>query len=192
MLIGTENGLSVEHNSRFIFGLEKVINENVKGDFFDIGCWRGTKSFLAADYFLKNNITDRSIYLFDTFEGHVGVSDKDQEWGFIHKLDEFKVVSTDDIKHTFELLGFSNYHIIKGDIRETLPKHLNVKVAFCVTDLNLYEPTKYTLDFLKNSMVNGSLLHEDDYNNITGITQCFDENRDIKRTIIQNELFFYF
>jgi hypothetical protein len=190
--IGTENELSYSHNSKFLPGLESVVKTGVSGCFFDIGCWRGTKSLIAAQYLKKNNISNMKIYLLDTFDGHKNKSEIDSSWGFDNKLDVYKQTNIQDIEYKFNYLDFHNYEIIKGDIAETLPKLDGVKIAFATTDLNWYLPTKIAVTHLKKNLQEGGLFHEDDFNNITGITECINSFLDIKNVTIKNELFFYF
>lgn len=168
--------MDVNHNSRFLVGLKEIVEKNVPGDFFDIGCWKGTLSFYAALFFKENDVTDRKIYLFDTFEGHPENQKEeiDKQWGFDSKLDYFKNTSIDDIVATFEKLKFNNYQIVKGDIFETLPK-TNTKIAFATTDLNHYVPTKFALEYLCEKLSDQGMIFEDDYGNIQGINLAIDE-----------------
>lgn len=176
-----KNGLSVEHNSEFIKGLEYVCSNNVPGDFFDIGCWTGTISLFAATFFKLNNI-DKKIYLFDTFEGHLPSqrTDRDSTWG--SDLQPFYNVNVEEIIKAFEIIGYSNYEIVKGDIFNTLPDYKTHSISFASLDLNYYTPTRFALEFLYNTNFKG-VIFEDDYENIKGITDAFNENLYIKKSV---------
>jgi hypothetical protein len=171
-MIGTENGLSVAHNSRLLGELEEVLVNNIDGDIADIGCWWGTLSFLMAQILMRHN-SQKTIYLYDTFSGHnqEQIQDIDKDWGFINNLNYFKSPSIEYIHEAFKSLGFSNYVIVKGDILETLES----APIFCFAslDLNLFVPTSKSLTVLENKLSKDGVVIEDDYNNITGITQAF-------------------
>lgn len=171
-----KNGLDCKHNSRFLSGLKEVVEKNVEGDFFDIGCWKGTSSFYAALFFKKNQITNRKIYLFDTFSGHPESQKQeiDKKWGFDSKLGYFINPSIDEIRNTFKQLDFDNYEIVVGDIFETLSS-IKTKIGFATTDLNHYLPTKFALEYLSENLEDNGMIFEDDYSNIEGISLAVDE-----------------
>ena len=178
----TRNGLSVDHNAEFIKGLEYVCNNDVPGDFFDIGCWTGTVSLFAATFFKLNNI-NKKIYLFDTFEGHLPKqrTEKDSTWG--SDLQPFYNVNIEEINKAFEIVGYNNYEIVKGDIFNTLPGYKTHSISFASLDLNYYTPTKFALEFLHSNNFKG-VIFEDDYENIEGITDAFNENINIKKNAV--------
>lgn len=195
---GEENGESFVHNSRFLHGLHDVCMRNIEGDFFDLGAWNGTKSFIAAKYFKDNNILNKRVYLFDTFEGHVKdqITEVDKKWGFINKLNHFSTFNhdhIDSIKKRFKEIEFDNYELVKGNILETLKDFKDKKVCFASTDLNFYIPTKASFSYLKDNLAEGGLIFEDDYLNIEGITKCVDEFKHLLKTKeIDGLKFFYF
>lgn len=181
MKIYEENGLTKEHNSRMMCELEYVLDNNVEGDIADIGCWQGTMSFIMAEILLKRN-TDKTIYLFDTFEGHnTSQIDKvDESWAFINNLNYFKLDNiVKNIEKTFGAIRFKNYRIVKGDIFETFELKYP-KFCFASLDLNFYNPTVRALSFMENHLSENGLIIEDDYNNIEGITKAFNENNRFK------------
>lgn len=173
-MIGTENGLTVEHNSRLLGELEEVLKNDTVGDIADIGCWKGTLSFLMAQMLIKYN-SQKTIYLYDTFCGHDQnqIKDIDKKWGFINNLDYFKNPSIEHIEKTFGALNFTNYVIVKGDVGQTLVNAPSL--SFASLDLNLFEPTSISLSILKNKLAPNGIIIEDDYNNITGITEAFNQ-----------------
>tara|TARA_R110000765_G_scaffold391975_1_gene485032 strand:- start:702 stop:1325 length:624 start_codon:yes stop_codon:yes gene_type:complete len=176
--IGTENGLSLTENTRFFPALVNVLQRGIKGDFADLGAWKGTFALLMAEFCVKNQITDRRIYLFDTFEGHPlsCKTDIDDSWGFTKKLHEFYYPDIQDIEDKFSKMGFTNYEIVKGNIEETLKNYENLDICFSTVDLNFYKSTKLALAFLEKTLVEGGLLFEDDYDHIEGVTLAYDES----------------
>lgn len=176
-IIGEENGLTKEHNSRMLGELDDVLIHDVAGDIIDFGCWKGTMSFLIAQRLQVFDITDKKIYLVDTFTGHPTeqITTLDEKWGFINNLEYFRNPSIDNIVDTFKTLGFDNYEIIQGDVNnadtmDRLPK----SVCFASLDFNMFVPTIYTLTYLSRTMSRQSVIIEDDYENIEGITSAFN------------------
>ena len=101
-----------------------VIENNVPGDFVECGVFRGFKSFFLLSY-LEDKLSDRSYFLFDTFEGidtlqAVGspVTKKEHEKS---RLFEF-------VKHRFS--KFDNVILIKGSVPDSLKKTRIKKVKF--------------------------------------------------------------
>jgi hypothetical protein len=176
-IIGEENGLTKEHNSRMLGELDEVLIHDVAGDIIDFGCWKGTMSFLMAQRLQTFGITDKKIYLVDTFTGHPTeqITTLDKKWSFINNLEYFRNPSIDSIIDTFKTLGFDNYEIIQGDINnaDTIDR-LPASVCFASLDFNMFVPTIYTLGYLSQVMSNKSIVIEDDYENIDGITLAFN------------------
>ena len=48
-----------------------VVNKNVKGDFVECGVWEGGNLILLQNLLEKNNVNDKKIFGFDTFDGMV-------------------------------------------------------------------------------------------------------------------------
>ena len=75
--------------------------------------------------------------------------------------------------------GFCNYHLIEGNILETLPKFLEdnpaLKISLLHVDVDVYEPTKIILKNLWDRIVIGGILMLDDYGTVAGETQAVDE-----------------
>jgi SAM-dependent methyltransferase len=180
-IIGEENGLSVEHNSRMLIELENVLEKNIEGEIADIGCWQGTISFLIAQILKKRNI-EKTIYLFDTFDGHIlsQIKDVDKNWSFINNLPYFKTKNiVDSIKNKFEQIGYTNYKIVQGDVLKTFELDYP-QFCFASLDLNFYEPTMSAIKFMEKHISPGGIIIEDDYENIDGITQAFNGQKNIQ------------
>src|SRR5919108_423410 len=51
------------------FQIQHVLCHNVPGNFVECGVWRGGSSFLMAELLRQAGVTDRKVWLFDSFEG---------------------------------------------------------------------------------------------------------------------------
>ena len=75
--------------------------------------------------------------------------------------------------------SFSNYQLISGDIRDTLPSFLKnnnaERFSLIHLDIDVYEPTAFVIKELYQRLVTGGLLIIDDYNTVEGATIAVDE-----------------
>ncbi len=46
-----------------------LLVSNIPGDFVECGVWRGGAAFLMAELLRQAGVTDRKVWLFDSFEG---------------------------------------------------------------------------------------------------------------------------
>jgi hypothetical protein len=118
----------------------------------------------------------RTIVGFDTFEGFPSVHAKDGSDAVIHPgaystapgyRDELEEILT--IRQTLDPLPhLRRFDIRQGDVLETLPRYLEEHpetiVALAYFDLDIYEPTKKSLELLKPYLTKGSVLAFDELN----------------------------
>ena len=103
-------------------------------------------------------------------------------------------ISTDTLNQLIASKRFANpenIELVKGDVFETLPifidKNPGLKIAVLHLDMDVYEPTKFCLDMLYPMLQNDGIIICDDYNQVEGATQAFDEfanqfNKKINKT----------
>ncbi len=88
-------------------------------------------------------------------------------------------VTKEELEASFAHKDIKNIQLIKGDIRETLPKFLNDNPAFRIAllhiDTDVYEPCKATLELCWDRIVSGGIIVFDDYATIEGETTAVDE-----------------
>jgi hypothetical protein len=142
----------------FILNVEQIIEENVKGDFAELGVWRGNTASVLAHIASKNN---RRVFLFDTFEGFncndiKGVdSDKD--------VTSFSDTSINLVR---DVIGkhFECCNVVKGHFPLSLNEsHKAERYAVVSLDCDLYEPMKEGLQFFYPRMPKGGILLLHDY-----------------------------
>jgi len=140
------------------------------GEFWDCGIAEGgTASFLA-----KLVPSDRTIRLFDTFEGLPDASTMSID-GVQHQPGDFNVENYEAIVDYFS--KYSNVEINKGLIPDTFVGKENSQIAFCHLDVDLYDAYKDTLNFVWPRLVNGGIMVFDDYTcpHCLGAKQAVDE-----------------
>ena len=112
----------------------------------------------------------RKIVGFDTFSGHVGLTEKD---GSAHNSADgayavpgnYEEYLENILRLQEELAPMSHikkFELVKGDVVQTLPayleRHPETIIALAVFDMDIYTPTKAVLDTIKPYLCKGSIL----------------------------------
>jgi hypothetical protein len=118
----------------------------------------------------------RKIVGFDSFRGFPSVSEKD---GGSETATEGALGVTTGYKRYLETLldhhqqlghrgHIKRFELVEGDVIETLPRYLDEHpetiIAFAYFDLDLYEPTKKSLERIKKHVTKGSVIAFDQLN----------------------------
>jgi hypothetical protein len=168
-----------------------VAARGLEGDFVECGVWRGGSSMAAALTFRSVGDIERTMWLFDTFEGMTAPVDAD-----------FTLVSRDDAATKFEAtkteggsdwcyasleevqanlasVGYpaNKLRYIKGPCEQTLavPGNIPDKIAVLRLDTDWYESTRVELEVLFDRLVPGGVLIIDDYGHWAGAKKAVDE-----------------
>ncbi len=176
--------------SKLIYHYEiykKIIS--LPGDVVECGVFKGISitRFLTFREILENK-NSRKIYGFDVF----GKFPKPKNQGDRKFLKKWEKNSGDgiDIHELNEILlkkKFSNFKLVKGDVKKTIPslikKISNFKIAFLHLDMDIYEPTKFVLKTLFKHVVKGGVILIDDYNTVFGATKATDEFLNLNKNL---------
>lgn len=133
--------------------------------------WGQTLSLLSAlrGIFEPFN-RHRKIVGFDTFEGFLGISDKDGRLcqsrdgsfsvspGYQEYLDQILTLQ----EQLNPMAHLKRYELVKGDALKTVPaylkKHPETIIAMAVLDFDIYAPTKAALEAIRPHLMKGSIL----------------------------------
>lgn len=177
-----------------IHAVERAVNfivaADLPGDFVECGVWRGGSTMAAALTLLRHDRTDRTIWLFDTFEGMPKPSDNDVGWdgspaikrwtresvGAEDRSDWLRV-DIDEVRQNVASTGYpiDRVNFVKGMVQDTLPSAKVEKVALLRLDTDFYESTKVELEHLWPKLVPGGILIIDDYGRWLGQRKAVDE-----------------
>lgn len=167
-----------------------VLSNNIKGDFVECGVWRGGSAMMIAKVLLYHNVTDRKIYLYDTFEGMSAPTAGDVSTTGVdatimlqqNKLSKSSTVwcyaDLEDVQRNMGLTGFSRENIIytKGKVEETIPAIMpNENIALLRLDTDWYESTKHELIHLFPMLQTKGVLIIDDYGHWEGCKKAVDD-----------------
>ena len=140
-----------------ILNIKQILEENIEGDFAELGVWRGNTAAILA-YYAKN--FGRKVILYDTFEGFdkkdlTGV-DADIRMSFSNTSIE---VAKDVIGECANVCEFN-----KGYFPSTIQDHhRQSRFSLVSLDCDLYEPMKEGLKFFYPLMSKGGIFFLHDY-----------------------------
>ncbi|MCO6431181.1 MAG: class I SAM-dependent methyltransferase [Deltaproteobacteria bacterium] len=150
----------------------------VKGSIIECGVNQGFGLMSWANFsaVLEPNNLTRRIYGFDTFTGFPHGVTKHRSKRYTPKKGDLAADSYDELTKLIEIYDDNRFlghvdkvHLIKGDVRKTVPEfieengHLIVSLLFL--DLDLYEPTKVCLQNFLPRMPRGAVLAFDELDN---------------------------
>jgi O-methyltransferase len=180
---------SVERMFALYNSVNYVVANNIPGDFVECGVWRGGSAMLIARILQLRNISDRKLYLFDTFEGmsEPTTDDVDHRGNDAASLMEQNIgnkeesvwclASIEDVKRNLLLTSFqpANLVFVKGKVEETLPKAGMDRIALLRLDTDWYDSTRHELIHLYPMLVVNGVLIIDDYGHWAGCRKAVDE-----------------
>jgi O-methyltransferase/8-demethyl-8-(2,3-dimethoxy-alpha-L-rhamnosyl)tetracenomycin-C 4'-O-methyltransferase len=146
---------------------QKVIDEGIEGDFIETGVWRGGCCILMRGMLAFNQISDRKVYVADSFQGlpkpNVAAFCKDVGYDFSGY--EELAVSIEDVKNNFMAYDYLDDSVVfvKGWFSDTLPKLQVGRLALIRLDGDLYESTIVGLEHLYPKLSVGGYVIVDDY-----------------------------
>lgn len=142
-----------------------TIKNNVPGHFIETGVWRGGACIFAVAIFKLLKITDKNVYVCDSFEGlpkpdpSYTVDNNDTHYTF-----KELAVSLEEVKNNFRIFGLLDDQVkfIKGWFCDTLP---NLTTTFSVIRLDgdMYGSTMDSLNNLYHKLSYGGYCIIDDY-----------------------------
>jgi len=150
--------------------------KNIPGDIFEMGVCggRGLFSFYHSLSILEPEYQFRELVGFDTFNGITGITEKDSNNFRVIKEGDFcfkekdEILALAKIHENFKDNYYNKYRInlVEGNILYTLPKYLNENkhklVSLLYLDLDIYEPTKFSIEQVLPRMCKGSIIAFDE------------------------------
>lgn len=177
--------------------LENIRLNEIDGDFVECGVWKGGNILGIIKYLQHHNMTDRNVWLYDTFCGMTKPSTVDFKNDGTYTSDEtlnywnnnkWCYCSLEDVKKTLSRINFpeKNINYIVGDVCVTLLKNENLpnKISLLRLDTDWYDSTKIELEILYPRLVLKGTLIVDDFNYWHGskkaVVEYFNDVSDFK------------
>lgn len=138
--------------------------EKIEGEVVEAGVYKGASAKLICQ--AKG---DKSLHLFDTFEGTPRADKIDTPYFY---KGQYKA-SLEDVKNY--LKNYKNVYFYKGMVPNTLEFVKDKKFSFVHLDIDIYESTLECLGFFYPRMNKGGIIICHDYGSIPGPTKAIDE-----------------
>lgn len=163
-----------------------AIDTGITGSFVECGVWRGGSSMIIALALLDRDITNRAIYLFDTFEGMTPPSDDDIDPagrtaadilaheapdGLTHAACDLETVRANMISTGYPRNRFA---YVQGDVCKTLPHDGLGKIALLRLDTDFFDSTEAELIHLYPKVSPRGVVIVDDYGHWQGARKAVD------------------
>ena len=146
--------------------VKEVQLQGLKGDIVECGVWNGGAcAIMAKSYQDAGGRNERSIWIFDSFEGLPPPGERDGESVAKYYFKGFSQGNLDKVRLIFNKLSvpFDNVKVVKGWVEDTLPKNNLGPVALLHIDTNWYESVKVALDNIYDKIVVGGFIMVDDF-----------------------------
>jgi hypothetical protein len=170
-----------------IDAVDYIFDNAISGCIVECGVWKGGSVAAMLLRLVERGVTDRQVYLFDTFAGMTEptAADKRGDMPAIGKFNEsqkdnhnnwcyspLEVVKANIAATDYppELVTY-----IAGDVLKTLPDSKLPPIALLRLDTDWYESTKAELDHLYPMVVHRGAVIIDDYGTWEGARQAVDE-----------------
>ncbi len=168
-----DEGNTLLHFDRLYTLFQSVKNAlRLPGDIVELGVYRGGSLKFMAEIVAALG-GDKDILGFDTFRGHISISEQD---GHIHKENLFK---TGGVAEVAAYIADPRIRLVEGDASLTFAEYARESraVSLAHLDMDLYQPTADTLPIAFDLLSPGGILLLDDYGftSCPGVKQATDE-----------------
>jgi hypothetical protein len=165
-----------------------VAAAGIGGDVVECGVWKGGSAMMLALGLLAAGDRDRTLWLYDTFEGmpeptaeDVSISghkDARRQWEEAEREthNEWCYGPLDVVRRNLEATGFPNVRYVKGKVEDTIPAEAPERIAVLRLDTDWYDSTRHELEHLYPRLAPGAPLLIDDYGEWAGSRKAVDEH----------------
>jgi len=155
--------------------VQYVVAHNIPGDVVECGAARGGSASLMG-LTLKRLGANRTLWIFDTFEGLPPPTNKDPDWEIAQLYTGSCRGNMSEVHALLEHLGIlAQSKLVKGLFQETLPTCGLERISVLHLDGDWYESLKVCLNHLYDRVSPGGVIQIDDYGHWKGARQAVDE-----------------
>jgi len=165
-----------------------VVENRILGDLVECGVWRGGSMKLVAHALHALGDTNRTLFLYDTFEGMTEPDPAvDVDFSGNEAVNDWREVQRRGVKwacapveEVQEVLATSGYpmekvKLVKGRVEETIPGNIPASIALLRLDTDWYSSTKHEMEHLYPRLSPQGILIVDDYGHYQGARRGIDE-----------------
>jgi hypothetical protein len=168
--------------------VQYVVENRIPGDIVECGVWRGGSMKLAAHVLLALGATDRTLFLYDTFEGMTEPDPEvDLDPSGNKAADDWLEVQRRDVKWSYapveevrDVIAGTGYPMdkvvfVKGPVEDTIPATVPDRISLLRLDTDWYSSTKHEIEHLYPRLSTHGVLLLDDYGHYQGARRAIDE-----------------
>ena len=166
---------------------EYIVETGIEGALTECGVWRGGSMMAVALTLIRLGVTDRELYLYDTFAGMTepGAADVSSPYDGYSLQRRWRrrrgrgwaSVPAESVRENLESTGYppERIHLVAGKVEETLPASAPERIALLRLDTDWYESTRHELIHLYPRLSERGVLIVDDYGHYEGARRAVDE-----------------
>ncbi len=164
-----------------------VTRHGIAGDIVECGVWRGGSMMAAAQTLLALGDSERTLWLYDTYEGMSEPTDRDvnrgdraarRRWERAQREghNAWNYAPLDDVRRHVLSTGYpaSGVRFVKGKVEDTIPGAVPERIAILRLDTDFYESTYHELLHLYPRLAPRGVLLLDDYGHWRGAREAVD------------------
>ena len=168
--------------------LAETYLQNIQGDVVECGVWKGGSTMMMVKTLMQAGITDREIYLYDTYEGMPEPTEKDKDlsgtsaqgtWSEnqTDSVNEWCYSPLEEVQNNLYSTGYpaDKIHFVKGKVEDTIPATLPQSIALLRLDTDWFDSTYHELIHLYPLLQKGGTLIIDDYGHWQGAREAVDK-----------------
>lgn len=147
----------------------EVLREQVPGDLFEAGCWRGGMGMLMKEVLRRNGVATRTVWLADAWSGRFPTSEASNDADVEELVNRLFSASPtrDEVIQNFRDMGLLDARVefVNGYFQDTLPSVPVREIAVLRLDADFYNSTMDALTWLYPKVAPGGYVILDDYGN---------------------------
>lgn len=164
-----------------------TIEKGLPGAFVECGVWKGGSSMMIALTLKQLGITDRDLYLYDTFEGMSEPTENDvsvvgdKADQLLQQHDKSAGIwaysALEEVKANMQKTGYpaDRIHFVKGKVEDTIPGVIPANIALLRLDTDWYESTRHELIHLYPLLASQGVMIIDDFGHWEGAKKAVME-----------------
>ena len=185
--VGAYTQTSLERVAALADAVEYAARRGIPGDFVECGVWRGGSSMAIALTLLRLGVTDRRLWLYDTFGTMPPAGEHDHDYagramtaGALDQVNNSahtRGLAVSEVQAAMASTGYPAGQVtyVEGLIEETIPRSAPERIALLRLDTDWYESTRHELVELYPRLERGGVLIVDDYGHFAGARKAVDE-----------------
>lgn len=169
-----------------------VVEARIPGDLVECGVYRGGSAMVMAHALRSIGSTDRTLWLYDTFEGMPEPGEFDMRAQSTAESTETRsrwaseqrdghnawcFAPLDEVHTNMQRTGYptDRVRLVKGRVEDTIPDSAPERIAVLRLDTDWYASTRHELEHLYPLVSPGGVLILDDYGHWEGARRAVDE-----------------